>query len=469
MPNPSQFNFAPGTVVSSSQVNSNTYGLWNQHFALIAALNGCSWIPSGALAAVTPGTGISASASSCSANSGAGTTLSVSLSHGDYVDLSATAQTKLGAFTAAVLNSTGNIAAGTASGQQITFAPASVLTGTASSSALGLSGTTAGTVSLYANGVSNSATATNSATGDFTILGKYNGDGSLLTALNASQLTSGTIPNARIVALPMANLAVDPTNAANITTGTLPFARLAFTGNINSTTAAGNNIISWNAVSGNVSMFVNHVNPVQGIFPDCQGLYDAGMLRTLDCSGNEGLTGDLHATNLYGAGANITALNATQLTSGTIPNARIVALPMANLAVDPTNAANITSGTLPNARISGLPMANLAVDPTNASNLASGTVPTPRLPMQWGASSIPNGATTKTVTFASAFSAAPSAVLVTGSFTASSSTSSNYTGTWVVTAASTTSFTVSVTSAPASACTAGGTNCVFNFYWQALP
>lgn len=86
-PNPVQFNFAPGTVVSSSQSNSNNYGGWSEFFTLIGLLNGCNWIPSGAVAAVSVGTGLSGSVASCVANSGAGVALTLNLAHGDYVDL----------------------------------------------------------------------------------------------------------------------------------------------------------------------------------------------------------------------------------------------------------------------------------------------------------------------------------------------------------------------------------------------
>jgi hypothetical protein len=94
-------------------------------------------------------------------------------------------------------------------------------------------------------------------------------------------------------------------------------------------------------------------------------------------------SGLLTATNFSGGGASITALNATQLTSGTIPDARFPAtLPAvsgANLTA--LNATQLTSGTVPNAQFPATLPAVSGVNLTalNATNLSSGTVPVLRL------------------------------------------------------------------------------------------
>lgn len=83
------------------------------------------------------------------------------------------------------------------------------------------------------------------------------------------------------------------------------------------------------------------------------------------------------------SGANLIALNAGNLSSGIVPDARfpitLPALSGANLTS--LNASNLSSGTLPDARFPAtLPAANGSnLTSLNASNLASGTVPPARL------------------------------------------------------------------------------------------
>ena len=90
------------------------------------------------------------------------------------------------------------------------------------------------------------------------------------------------------------------------------------------------------------------------------------------------------ATLPASSGANLTALNATQLTSGTVPDARFPAtLPALNgSALTALNATQLTSGTVPDARFPAtLPALNgSALTALNASNVASGTLASDRLP-----------------------------------------------------------------------------------------
>jgi hypothetical protein len=94
----------------------------------------------------------------------------------------------------------------------------------------------------------------------------------------------------------------------------------------------------------------------------------------LDSSGN------IVANN----GSNLTNLNADNLASGTVPDARFPAtLPAVNgSALTNLNADNLASGTVPDARFPAtLPAANgSALTNLNASNLGSGTVPDARFP-----------------------------------------------------------------------------------------
>lgn len=145
------------------------------------------------------------------------------------------------------------------------------------------------------------------------------GDGSAITDLNASELTTGTVPDARFPAtLPAVSGAnLTNLNANNLTSGTVPDAR----------------------------------------FP---------------------------ATLPAISGANLTNLDASDLASGTVPDARFPATLPAISGANLTNldASDLASGTVPDARfpatlpaVSGANLTNL-----NASALASGTVSDSRLP-----------------------------------------------------------------------------------------
>jgi plastocyanin len=118
--------------------------------------------------------------------------------------------------------------------------------------------------------------------------------------------------------------------------------------------------------------------------------------------------GLLTATSFSGAGSLITALNATELTSGTIPDARFPATLPTSSGTNLTalNATQLTSGTVPDARfpatlpaVSGvnltalpatLPAASgVNLTALNATQLTSGTVPIGRI----GASGTPSAST----------------------------------------------------------------------------
>lgn len=86
--------------------------------------------------------------------------------------------------------------------------------------------------------------------------------------------------------------------------------------------------------------------------------------------------------------ADLSALNASNLTSGTVPDARFPAtLPALNgSALTALNAGNLASGTIPDARFPATLPALSGVNLTalNASNLGSGTVPAARFPALTG-------------------------------------------------------------------------------------
>ena len=243
-----------------------------------------------------------------------------------------------------------------------------VVTGNASAGNL----STSGTLSVTGNANLGNIGATN---GVFT---SVSGNGSALSALNASNLASGTVPSARL----SGSYAISVTSAT--TAGTV-------------TTAAQPNITS------------------------------VGTLTALSVTGNANV-GNITATNgvftsVSGNGSALTALNANSLASGTVPSARLsgsyaISVTSATTAGTVTTAAqpNITSvGTLTalsvtgNANVGNIGATNgvftsvsgngSALTALNASNLASGTVPSARLSGSY-AISVTSATTAGTVTTA---------------------------------------------------------------------
>lgn len=174
--------------------------------------------------------------------------------------------------------------------------------------------------------------------------GTIAGDGSGLTDMNASNLASGTVPDARFpTTLPTLNGSnLTALNASSLASGTVPDARFPST---------------LPPVNGSNLTALNASNLTSGTVPD----------------------GRFPSTLPVANGSNLTALNASNLASGKVPDARFPpTLPVANGSnLTALNASNLTSGTVPDARFpSTLPALNASnLTALNASNLASGTVP----------------------------------------------------------------------------------------------
>jgi surfactin synthase thioesterase subunit len=173
-------------------------------------------------------------------------------------------------------------------------------------------------------------------------------NGSNLTNLNADNLASGTLPDARFPAtLPAANgSALTNLDADNLASGTLPDARFPAT---------------LPAANGSALTNLDADNLASGTIPDAR------------------FPATLPAAN----GSALTNLNASNLDSGTVPDARFPATLPAISGANLTNldASDLASGTVPDARfpatlpaISGANLTNL-----DASDLASGTVPIARI------------------------------------------------------------------------------------------
>jgi len=134
------------------------------------------------------------------------------------------------------------------------------------------------------------------------------------------------------------------------------------------------------------------------------GNFQVGVGVTINNNGNATYSGILTASSFVGSGANITLVNASNISSGTLNNARLPS--NINLSgiitgysfsgfgtgITNINASNISSGTLNNARlpsninlsgiITGYSFSGFGTDITNinASNISSGTLSNSRLP-----------------------------------------------------------------------------------------
>jgi hypothetical protein len=242
-------------------------------------------------------------------------------------------------------------------------------------------------------------------------------NGSNLTALNATQLTSGTIPDARFPAtLPAANgSALTDLNASNLASGTLPDARFPATlpaangsalTNLNASNLASGTLpdarfpATLPAVSGANLTNLDASDLASGTVPIARIDLNLLTTSTADADGDffavvdsVGAEKKLTKANINISGFNNdsgfidgSSLNASNLDSGTVPDARFPAtLPAANgSALTALNASNLASGTVPDARFPAtLPAANgSALTDLNATALASGTVANARLDAQ---------------------------------------------------------------------------------------
>ena len=216
--------------------------------------------------------------------------------------------------------------------------------------------------------------------------GSVAGEGSGLTSLNATNISSGTLNNARLPSdISVTSLTGDGSgltalNATNISSGTLNNARLPSTITVTTVNAD---------LTGNVSGSISG-GSVAGEGSGLTALNATNISSgTLD---NARLPSAISVTSLTGDGSGLTALNATNISSGTLNNARLPAnISVTSLTgngsgLTSLNATNISSGTLNNARLpSAISVTSIAADGSeltnlNAGNISSGTIDNARLP-----------------------------------------------------------------------------------------
>jgi hypothetical protein len=195
----------------------------------------------------------------------------------------------------------------------------------------------------------------------------FSGDGSGINAINASNISSGTIANARTTAASAngASTIVSRDSGGN-------FAAATVTAAVIGDLSGGSNINASNIASGTIANARTTAATANG-----------ASTIVLRGSSGEFAAGAITGTSFSGNGSALTAINATAITTGTLDNARTSATSAngaSTIVVRDANgsfAGNVitgTTGTFTN--ISGNGTSLTAI---NASNLSSGTVASARI------------------------------------------------------------------------------------------
>jgi hypothetical protein len=195
----------------------------------------------------------------------------------------------------------------------------------------------------------------------------FSGNGATLSAINASNISSGTIANARTTAASAngASTIVSRDSGGN-------FAAATVTAAVIGDLSGGSNINASNIASGTIANARTTAATANG----------ASTIVLRGASG-EFAAGAITGTSFSGNGSALTAINATAITTGTLDNARTSATSAngaSTIVVRDANgsfAGNVitgTTGTFTNISGNGASLTSI-----NASNLASGTAPVARL------------------------------------------------------------------------------------------
>ena len=150
------------------------------------------------------------------------------------------------------------------------------------------------------------------------------GAGTTITSINASNISSGTIPNSHTTAASAngASTIVSRDSGGNFSANTI-------TANISGDISGGTNINASNITSGTINNARTTASSANGastiVLRDVNGSFDANVVN---------------ATNLSGGGLSITSINASNISAGTIGSAYVSGA-YANI----TGVGTVTSGT----------------------------------------------------------------------------------------------------------------------------
>ena len=176
----------------------------------------------------------------------------------------------------------------------------------------GGSATAANTTIRYYNGSAWTNALVVASTGVVTASGGFSGAGGSLTGLNATQLTTGTVPVARLSGSYTGIVGTGALNAGSITSGfgNINIGTATFTGNGSGLTSLDASDLS----SGTV--------PSARISGSYTGITGVGALDAGSITSNFGNI-NIGTATFTGNGSGLSSLNASNLSSGTVPNARI--------------------------------------------------------------------------------------------------------------------------------------------------
>jgi hypothetical protein len=305
-----------------------------------------------------------------------------SITTGTLPNAQTTASSSNGANTIVLRDSTGSFTANTIIATDVNSTNVTATTG----SFTNISGNAATVTNINASNISsgtldnarttgntaNSASTivlrdTNGSFGANIISGAFNGDGSAINAINASNISSGTIDNARTTAASAngASTIVQRDSGGNFSANTVTAAVI---GDL----SGGSNINASNIASGTIANARTTAATANG----------ASTIVLRGASG-EFAAGAITGTSFSGNGSAITAINASAITTGTLDNARTTAASAngaSTIVLRDANgsfAGNVVTGTTGTfTSVSGNGVALTAI---NASNISSGTVATARL------------------------------------------------------------------------------------------
>ena len=300
-----------------------------------------------------------------------------SISVGTLANARTTANSANGASTIVARDSNGSFTANVITATDVNATNVSATTGTftnisgngATVTNINASNITSGTINnAFTTGNSANSASTlvlrdaNGSFGANIISASFSGDGSAISGINASNISSGTIANARTTADSAngASTIVSRDSGGNFSANTI-------TANVAGSGSGLTNINASNITSGTIGNVYTTANSSNGastiVLRDAGGAFAAGSI-----------TGTLFTGN----GSAITNINASAITTGTLDNARTNAT-SANGAstlvirdADGSFAGNVITGTT--GTFTSVSGNGAALTGINASNIASGTI-----------------------------------------------------------------------------------------------